>query len=354
MESYEALRERVAVACRVLAVTGLVEHILGHVSARTGDQTLLVRGRGPEERGLAFTTVGDVQEVDLDGEGETPPGWSAPSELPIHAEVLRARPEVTAVVHAHPPAVVAASVADLPWLPLVGSYDIPAARLAHDGIPVWPRSALIRHRLLTEGVRADAGHQPRLPHQIAVVRRPRRRVAHGVVERGEHAEELVRGRGDDPGLPVLLLQPQHRPGAVRGRERPFQDQPPLASPQVVGRPVAVGQAEGAVRGDPVVVAQQCHPGDVHAQFRIEPQAGAQNPRRRRQVLLGRAHRIAADLPQRPAAQVRLVLDPAGIGRRNAERAVVGPQFPDRPVGHQGLGLLVLGVAEEGEVLHDDQ
>ncbi|WP_244217250.1 class II aldolase/adducin family protein [Streptomyces carpinensis] len=160
MESYEALRERVAVACRVLAVTGLVEHILGHVSARTGDQTLLVRGRGPEERGLAFTTVGDVQEVDLDGEGETPPGWSAPSELPIHAEVLRARPEVTAVVHAHPPAVVAASVADLPWLPLVGSYDIPAARLAHDGIPVWPRSALIRHRDLAEQMVSSLGDRP--------------------------------------------------------------------------------------------------------------------------------------------------------------------------------------------------
>ncbi|MFD0509098.1 class II aldolase/adducin family protein [Streptomyces chiangmaiensis] len=79
-----------------------------------------------------------------------PSGWKAPSELPIHTEILRSRPEVTAVVHAHPPAVVAASVADLPWLPLVGSYDIPAARLAHDGIPVWPRSALIRRRDLAE------------------------------------------------------------------------------------------------------------------------------------------------------------------------------------------------------------
>ncbi|GHF10482.1 hypothetical protein GCM10014715_77730 [Streptomyces spiralis] len=160
MESYEALRERVAVACRVLAVTGLVEHILGHVSARTGERTLLVRGRGPGERGLAFTVVDDVQEVDLDGKGETPPEWSAPSELPIHAEVLRARPEVTAVVHAHPPAVVAASAAGLPWLPLVGSYDIPAARLAHDGIPVWPRSALIRRRDLAEQMVASLGDRP--------------------------------------------------------------------------------------------------------------------------------------------------------------------------------------------------
>lgn len=158
--SHEALRERIALACRVLAVTGLVEHILGHVSARTGPESLLIRGRGPEERGLAFTVVDDVQQVDLDGKGEVPADWRVPSELPIHSEVLRARPEVTAVVHAHPPAVVAASVAELPWLPIVGSYDIPAARLAHDGIPVWPRSALIRRRDLAERMTASLGDRP--------------------------------------------------------------------------------------------------------------------------------------------------------------------------------------------------
>ncbi|MEU3984401.1 class II aldolase/adducin family protein [Streptomyces sp. NPDC026672] len=156
----ETLRERVALACRVLAVTGLVEHILGHVSARTGADSLLVRGRGPEERGLAFTVVDDVREVGLDGAGDHPEEWRAPTELPIHTEVLRARPEVTAVVHAHPPAVVAASVADLPWLPLVGSYDIPAARLAQDGIPVWPRSALIRRRDLAEEMTDALGDRP--------------------------------------------------------------------------------------------------------------------------------------------------------------------------------------------------
>lgn len=158
--THEALRERVAIACRVLAVTGLVEHILGHVSARVGPDALLVRGRGPGERGLAFTVVEDVQRVGLDGAGDVPTGWTAPNELPIHTEIMRARPEVTAVVHAHPPSVVAASVAGLPWLPLVGSYDIPAARLAHDGIPVWPRSALIRRRDLAQQMVAALGDRP--------------------------------------------------------------------------------------------------------------------------------------------------------------------------------------------------
>lgn len=178
-EPEETLSERIALACRVLAVTGLVEHILGHVSARTGPDSLLVRGRGPRERGLAFTTADDIREVDLAGrrrsgtEGQSREDWSVPNELPIHSEILRARPEVTAVVHAHPPAVVAASVADLPWLPLVGAYDIPAARLAHQGIPVWPRAALVRRADLARDMVAALGG-----HEVLVLR------GHGLVAVG--------------------------------------------------------------------------------------------------------------------------------------------------------------------------
>ncbi|WP_329391995.1 class II aldolase/adducin family protein [Streptomyces sp. NBC_01716] len=51
-------------------------------------------------------------------------------------------------------------MAEPPWLPLIGAYDIPAARLAHDGIPVWPRSALIRRRDLAEGMVAALGDRP--------------------------------------------------------------------------------------------------------------------------------------------------------------------------------------------------
>lgn len=48
------LRGEVAVACRVLATEGLVENILGHVSARVGGR-MLIRCRGPRERGLRPT-----------------------------------------------------------------------------------------------------------------------------------------------------------------------------------------------------------------------------------------------------------------------------------------------------------
>jgi ribulose-5-phosphate 4-epimerase/fuculose-1-phosphate aldolase len=158
-DDVDRLRKQVALACRLLAATGLSEHVLGHVSARLPDDTLLVRCRGPRERGLARTTTEDVQRVTFDGAGATR-GWAPPNELPIHVEPMRRRPEITAVVHAHPPAVVAATLAGLPWLPIVGAYDIPAARLAAEGIPEWPRAALVRRADLANDLLDHMGDRP--------------------------------------------------------------------------------------------------------------------------------------------------------------------------------------------------
>jgi hypothetical protein len=49
-------RSTVALGCRVLARAGLVENVLGHVSVRTAPDRMLIRCRGPQERGLLFTT----------------------------------------------------------------------------------------------------------------------------------------------------------------------------------------------------------------------------------------------------------------------------------------------------------
>jgi ribulose-5-phosphate 4-epimerase/fuculose-1-phosphate aldolase len=150
----DRLAEVVATACRVMAERGLVEHVLGHISVRTGEDELLIRCRGPEESGLAYTTADDVRAVRFDGVGDLG-AWTAPNELPIHTEVMRRRPDVAAVVHAHPPAVVTASLLDALLLPIYGAYDIPGARLAAGGIPVWNRAALITTPELA-GAMADA------------------------------------------------------------------------------------------------------------------------------------------------------------------------------------------------------
>jgi ribulose-5-phosphate 4-epimerase/fuculose-1-phosphate aldolase len=154
-----ALTELLATACQVMAETGLVEHVLGHISVRTGPDELLVRCRGPEEAGLAYTTADDIRAVRLDGTGDLG-AWTAPNELPIHTEILRVRRDITAVVHAHPPAVVTASLLDTALVPVYGAYDIPGARLAADGIPTWPRSALITSAALASTMARALGDGP--------------------------------------------------------------------------------------------------------------------------------------------------------------------------------------------------
>ena len=158
------LRAGIADACRVLASRGLADGILGHISLRIDDSTLLVRCRGPQERGLGFTTAEDIRLVDLDGgaaaPGELDSGYAVPNELPLHTEVLRARPDVRSVVHAHPPAVVAADLAGLALRPIVGAFDIPGMRLAAGGVPVYPRGVLVRNRRLAQEMVASLGDRP--------------------------------------------------------------------------------------------------------------------------------------------------------------------------------------------------
>lgn len=171
---------QVARACRILAHQGLASGILGHVSLRVGTGELLVRCRGPRERGLLFTTPEDIRLLDLDGERDPGDGYSAPNELPLHTEVMRKRPDVGSVVHAHPPAVVAADLAGVALRPIVGSFNIPALRMAREGIPVYPRGVLIRRRDLAEEMLAAMGRSA-----VCVLR------AHGLTAVGESVPQAV-------------------------------------------------------------------------------------------------------------------------------------------------------------------
>jgi 3,4-dihydroxyphthalate decarboxylase len=155
------LRATIAVACRLLAAKGLVDGVLGHVSARVGPDEVVVRCRGEDERGLSHTEPTDVWRYTLDGEPvDAPDGYAPPNELPLHTEVLRARPDVGAVVHAHPPAALLVGLSGLQPRPVFGAYNIPAMRLALQGVPVYGRSALITRRELAAEMVAAMGGGP--------------------------------------------------------------------------------------------------------------------------------------------------------------------------------------------------
>ena len=175
------LRDQIALGCRILAMEGAVDGVLGHISVRAGPDRMLIRGRGPDDHGLLFTTQEDVRLVDFDGAGDDPgPGYRMANERPIHGETLRLRPAVNAVVHAHPPAVLACGIAGLPLRPIFGAYNIPAMRLAAGGIPVYPRSVLIRTPELARDMLDCMGERP-----VCVLR------GHGVTVTGDTLEQAV-------------------------------------------------------------------------------------------------------------------------------------------------------------------
>lgn len=177
----DGLRATVATACRVLANQKLVTGILGHVSARTGGNTLVVRCRGPRERGLAHSTADEVWTATTGAEPvDLPDGFSLPKEVYIHTEVMYRRPDVGAVVHAHPRSALLWGLAGLEVRPIFGAYNIPAMRLALNGVAVYPRSVLISRRdLATELVDAMAGAD------VCVMR------GHGITVAGATVEQAV-------------------------------------------------------------------------------------------------------------------------------------------------------------------
>lgn len=94
-----AAARRIALCCRQLAVGGLVAGQDGNISVRLGPQRILVTPSGVLK---GLVTAADM--VVVDGRGRKMAGRRNPtSELDLHLRILRLRPDVAAVVHAHPP-----------------------------------------------------------------------------------------------------------------------------------------------------------------------------------------------------------------------------------------------------------
>ena len=91
---------------------GLVASADGNISARRFEDFFLITGRGAA---LGFLTEDQIVEVDLEGKLVKPGPLEPSSETLMHAEIYRQRPDVGAVVHAHPPYAVAFSVAGLTY-----------------------------------------------------------------------------------------------------------------------------------------------------------------------------------------------------------------------------------------------
>ncbi|MGH7798927.1 MAG: class II aldolase/adducin family protein [Candidatus Binatia bacterium] len=153
------LRQKVAIAIRVLAMQECVTDIMGHVSARIPDTSeMFIRCRGGNERGLIYTDVQQIRRINFtEKSGAMLDGFMVPLEVPIHGEIYNARPEVNAIVHAHPYATLICGIAELKFRPIVGAYDPAVLAIAASGVPIYARSVLINSTALASELIAAMG-----------------------------------------------------------------------------------------------------------------------------------------------------------------------------------------------------
>lgn len=97
-EEYE-LRRAIVETCRQMNALGINQGTSGNVSARCGDVMLISPSALPYDR----MQPGDIAVMPLEGEYGAWQGPRRPStEWRFHLDILKSRPEVNAVVHAHP------------------------------------------------------------------------------------------------------------------------------------------------------------------------------------------------------------------------------------------------------------
>src|SRR5918997_5835754 len=105
-----ALRDGIVEVGRRLYARGYVASNDGNISVRLDDGRLITT---PKSVSKGFMTPDMMVIVDAGGRklaGDRDPS----SELPMHLEIYRSRPDVHAVVHAHPPLATGFAVAGIP------------------------------------------------------------------------------------------------------------------------------------------------------------------------------------------------------------------------------------------------
>lgn len=131
-ENEVSLRRTVARVMRRLAAQELVRSSDGNISLRLAPGRYLATPSGVYKAAL---TADDLIVVDENGRlvaGR--PGLTPTSEILMHLEAYRQRPDIGAVLHAHPPYATALTIAEIPF-PM---NFIPEAWLALGEVPTAP------------------------------------------------------------------------------------------------------------------------------------------------------------------------------------------------------------------------
>jgi L-fuculose-phosphate aldolase len=172
--THDDIKQKLIQAGKVLVAEGQDDFTRGHISVRLPDNPSWFFMK-PHSVGLDELTMENILTIDL--EGNVVAGTSRRhSEVYIHSEIFKARPDVHSVIHTHPPYSVALAASGRP----LKCYSQPSA-LFFEGLGVYSDTmALIRTPAMGARVAAALG-----PHRAALLKN------HGVAVVGASIEEAV-------------------------------------------------------------------------------------------------------------------------------------------------------------------
>ncbi len=131
----DSLKEKVAYSCNILAMEGHWDNILGHVSARIpGEEAILMK---PHSFGFEEIRPYHLIVCDLDGK-KIRGDYERHSEIFIHTEIYKARPDVHCVIHTHPTYATAFSSLHEPLRPI--SHE---GSIFHEGLPLFDYTTVL-------------------------------------------------------------------------------------------------------------------------------------------------------------------------------------------------------------------
>ena len=138
------LRQEMIRVTRIVANQGLIRSSDGNLSVRLDENRFLMTPSG-----LYKMSMEPDDPIVVNEKGEVlvgKPGLKPTSEINMHLEAFRQRPDINAVLHAHPPYATALTIAGLPfptdYLPevLIALGDVPIAKYGTPGTPALAES----------------------------------------------------------------------------------------------------------------------------------------------------------------------------------------------------------------------
>ena len=181
MSAHDDIKQKMILAGKILVAEGQDDFTRGHISFRLPDNPGLFFMK-PHSVGLDELTMENILTIDLEG-NVVAGNAKRHSEVYIHSEIFKLRPDVHSVLHTHPTYSTAFSATGRP----IRAYSQGGA-MFKDALGTYSDTInLIRNHAMGRGVAKSSG-----PHRATMLKN------HGVVVAGASIEEVI--------ISVLMLE----------------------------------------------------------------------------------------------------------------------------------------------------